>query len=182
MFSFSAREFNSETSVQLHENRIHLSKKPEPKECPICQKKFDPDYFKHHIQNVHTSERKFICDICDDGFKSYTLLRYHKRLHLERKFPCTICTKKFIRSIDLKVHMRTHTGEEPYECHLCDRRFKIKVRLNYHLQQHAGIKRKCKECGKEFNHVKQLKIHSFKHTGMPYRCSVCDYGCAQREV
>ncbi|XP_017486192.1 PREDICTED: uncharacterized protein LOC108374703 [Rhagoletis zephyria] len=180
--SFCPREYNSETSVKLHEKKIHLREKPEPKECPICQKKVDPHYLKHHIDNVHTSERKFVCDVCGDSFKSYVLLHSHKRLHLERNFPCTVCTKKFIRSFDLKVHMRIHTGEEPYSCHICDRRFKIKVRLNYHLQRHAGIKRKCKECGKEFNHVKQLKIHSYKHTGMPYRCSVCDYACAQRDV
>ncbi|XP_036318686.1 zinc finger protein 2 homolog isoform X2 [Rhagoletis pomonella] len=180
--SICPREFNSETSVNLHEKRVHLSKKPKSKECPICHKKFDRDYFKQHIQNVHTSERKFVCDICDDGFKSSTLLQHHKLLHFERKFPCNICTKKFIRSSDLKVHMRSHTGEEPFECHLCDRRFKIKVKLNYHLQQHAGIKRKCAECGKEFNNVRQLKIHSYKHTGMPYRCLVCDYSCVKREV
>ncbi|XP_036343746.1 zinc finger protein 709-like [Rhagoletis pomonella] len=180
--SFCPREFNSGTSVKLHEKKIHLREKPEPKECPICQKEVDPNYLKHHIDNVHASERKFICAFCGDSFRSNVLLHYHKRLHLERKFPCTICTKKFIRSNELKVHMRSHTGEEPYACHICDRRFKIKVRLNYHLQRHAGIKRKCKECGKEFNHVKQLKIHSYKHTGMPYRCSVCSYACAQRDV
>uniref|UniRef100_A0A0A1WRN2 Zinc finger protein 235 n=2 Tax=Zeugodacus cucurbitae TaxID=28588 RepID=A0A0A1WRN2_ZEUCU len=180
--AFCPREYNSETSVKLHEKRVHMSEKPEPKECPICQKKVDPKYLKNHIDNVHTSERKFICDICGDPFKSYVLLHSHKRLHLERNFACTVCEKKFIRSCDLKIHMRIHTGEEPYACHLCDRRFKIKVRLNYHLQRHAGIKRKCQVCGKEFNHVKQLKIHSYKHTGMPYRCSVCEYGCAQRDV
>ncbi|XP_012154974.1 zinc finger protein 700 [Ceratitis capitata] len=180
--SFCPREFNSEVTVKSHEKKVHLGKKPEPKQCPICEKKFDPEYLRNHIRNVHTSERKFICDVCGDPFKSYILLHSHKRLHFERNFPCTVCEKKFIRSFDLKVHMRMHTGEEPYACHICDRRFKMKVRLNYHLQRHAGIKRKCNVCGKEFNHVKQLKIHSYKHTGMPYRCSVCDYGCAQRDV
>lgn len=132
------------------------------------------------MQSVHTSERKFICDVCGVSFKSYLLMYSHKLLHFERNFQCTICKKKFIRSSDLKVHMRMHTGEEPFACHICDKRFKIRVRLTYHLKQHEGHKWKCKECGKEFNQIKQLKNHSYKHTGMPYRCSLCHYACAER--
>ncbi|XP_004521024.1 zinc finger protein 708 [Ceratitis capitata] len=178
--SFCPRDFSTELSVKSHEKKIHLGERPEQEPCPICKKKFDPIYLKKHMQSVHTSERKFICDVCGVSFKSYLLMYSHKLLHFERNFQCTICKKKFIRSSDLKVHMRMHTGEEPFACHICDKRFKIRVRLTYHLKQHEGHKWKCKECGKEFNQIKQLKNHSYKHTGMPYRCSLCHYACAER--
>ncbi|XP_067640867.1 zinc finger protein 709-like [Eurosta solidaginis] len=180
--SFCPQEFRAEPSLRKHEKNIHFGELPEVKECPICQKKLDPNYLRTHLTTVHNSERKHICDTCGDSFKSQILLHSHKRLHMERNFPCNVCGKKFIRSYDLKVHMRMHTGEEPYACHICDRRFKVKVRLSYHLQQHAGIKRTCDICGQEFNNVKQLKLHSYKHTGMPYKCPVCNYGCAQRDI
>ncbi|XP_067635781.1 zinc finger protein 62-like [Eurosta solidaginis] len=180
--AFCPREFPYENSVKIHERNIHLHQRKERQECPVCHKKVEARYFKRHLENVHVTERKFVCDICSDSFKNYVQLMGHRRLHSDRNIPCTMCPKKFARHYDLKVHMRFHTGESPFNCHLCDKRFRMKAHLTYHLQQHAGIKQKCNECGKEFNSHRQLKLHTYKHTKMPYKCNICNYGCALRDV
>ncbi|XP_053949476.1 zinc finger protein 665-like [Anastrepha ludens] len=181
--SFCPRVLSTSLALESHERKQHLNIKTELKECPICQKKLNPDYIRRHVEMVHIGDRKFTCDICNDSYKSHTQLSRHKLLHKKvRNFPCTACDKRFTEKSELKVHMRVHTGELPFACHLCDRRFRIKVRLTYHLQHHANIKRKCKVCGKEFKNGTSLRIHSWAHTGvMPYRCLVCDYGCVKRE-
>ncbi|XP_036317573.1 zinc finger protein 157-like, partial [Rhagoletis pomonella] len=170
-------------ALETHERKQHLNIKAQLKECPICQKKFDADYIRKHIDTVHSNERNFHCDICGDSYKSKPQLKRHMLLHTkERKVPCTVCDKTFVDKSELKVHMRVHTGELPYACHLCDRRFRIKVRLTYHLQKHANIKRICNVCGKEFKTGTSLRKHSFEHTGlMPYKCNICNYGSVKRE-
>ncbi|XP_067636281.1 gastrula zinc finger protein XlCGF58.1-like isoform X2 [Eurosta solidaginis] len=175
-----SREFIRQKSVRLHEQKIHGKENPPRKECPICQKEVYEHYLQTHIARVHTSERKYSCDICGNSYKTCTLLSYHKKAHFDGKFVCNVCNRRFVRPNQLQVHMRVHTGEKPYGCHLCEQRFRNKALLNYHLQRHAGIKRRCNVCGKEYNRVDDLRTHSYKHTGMPYTCPTCDYGCTKR--
>ncbi|XP_036318698.1 zinc finger protein 557-like [Rhagoletis pomonella] len=134
------------------------------------------------MQRVHLAERKHVCNICGNAFKSGWQLTAHKMLHDEDKsFECFHCQRKYTRQADLNVHIRTHTGELPYACHLCDKRFAIKVRLTYHLQRHEGVKHPCTYCGILYDNRNQLKEHLFKHTGMPYRCELCpDVGFTRR--
>ncbi|XP_053949183.1 uncharacterized protein LOC128857451 [Anastrepha ludens] len=182
--AYCSREFTNAKSLSLHEHNVHLVKLEEPKyECGICKRKcYQQRDLSSHMQRVHLAERKHVCNICGNAFKSAWPLTTHKLLHVEDKsFECIHCQRKYTRQADLNVHIRSHTGELPYACHLCDKRFAIKVRLTYHLQRHQGVKHPCTYCGNVYDNRNQLKEHLFKHTGMPYRCELCpDVGFTRR--
>ncbi|XP_012154973.1 zinc finger protein with KRAB and SCAN domains 7-like isoform X2 [Ceratitis capitata] len=182
--AYCSRQFSNSKSLSIHEHNVHLIKLEDPKhECDICERKyFQQRDLAAHMQRVHLAERKHICNVCGNAYKSAWQLTAHKLLHAEEKsFQCVHCERRYIRQADLSVHMRTHTGELPFACHLCDKRFAIKVRLTYHLQRHQGIKHPCTYCDNVYDNRNQLKEHLYKHTGMPYRCELCpDVGFTRR--
>lgn len=48
--------------------------------CEMCGTTFGNKYLlKRHIRNVHASEKKFKCEICNSAFVSPVYLNAHKR-------------------------------------------------------------------------------------------------------
>ena len=46
------------------------------------------------------------------------------RIHTnEKPYECDVCDEAFRQSGNLKDHMRIHTNEKPYECDVCEKRF-----------------------------------------------------------
>ena len=47
------------------------------------------------------------------------------RIHTnEKPYECDVCDEAFRESGHLKRHMRIHTNERPYECDVCDKAFR----------------------------------------------------------
>ena len=75
--------------------------------CKGCDKRGTVTGLKIHMQ-IHTEEnleKPYICDLCDQTFRSQYLLDSHLMNHTGvRPFKCNICLKKFKTTLVVKVH------------------------------------------------------------------------------
>ncbi|XP_049307758.1 zinc finger protein 665 isoform X2 [Bactrocera dorsalis] len=92
-----------------HIKTMHTEEYQTPQVCPMCSK-VSPSVMAHrkHIRNVHSLEKKHLCNLCDKAFK---------------------------RHADFKEHMATHTGEALYTCSFCPQTFKSKANMYSHRKK-----------------------------------------------
>lgn len=59
----------------------------------------------------------------------------HERLHTgEKPFKCDVCNETFRMTRQLKIHLRSHTGEMPYVCEICLEKFVEYPALRHHYK------------------------------------------------
>jgi hypothetical protein len=76
---------------------------------------------------------------CHKSFDKATLLRRHSKLHSsECKFVCDVCAKCFESQSKLDDHYRKHTGAKPFSCHVCLNTFRYKGEAKSLENEHAG--------------------------------------------
>ncbi|XP_046453052.1 transcription factor IIIA-like isoform X2 [Daphnia pulex] len=138
--------------------------------------------------NKKSVKKRYKCthEDCSAAFGKPSRLVQHERIHSgERPFKCEQCEQSYTRSFHLKRHVSTVHEQLAVEMFLCPKencgkqfvsRQKMKV---HHENAHSANSLKCPTCEKTFKKNQQLKIHQYQHTGiLPY---VCDYeGCGKR--
>ena len=161
-------------SISIHK-QFQISKTFEK----AIKNKFESDWKSKKLSDkkIHSKERKFQCDQCEQKCNRSGDLIKHKRIHTgEKPFECDQCNKKFKRSDHLKIHKRIHTGEKPYECDQCEKKFSILGNLKGQKQIHTRQNEfECEQCKKKFSNSGHLTIHKRIHTGeKPYECNQCE--------
>ena len=173
----------SDKGVKKGKMKNTLWKPKESYQCEACPYKTEgKHYIIRHIR-IHTGEKPYQCNSCDQAFRTTSGISGHKkRIHVkERNQVCTDCGKSFISSGDLKIHSITHLEVKPntFKCNICDYACSINGRLNKHKRQHFPPTKtyKCDQCDKEFRNTSHLKRHIKLHadTGeKPFHCVLCD--------
>ena len=70
------------------------------------------NHLKHH-KLIHSGEKSFSCDICDQAFSARHNLKSHKSSHGGQKlYVCGICNKGFTLPSGLKAHELNHCMED----------------------------------------------------------------------
>lgn len=157
--------------------------------CPVCKKLFNnPRNMRRHLREVHSSHKKYVCDICGKQFACIDSVTRHKRDHLgiariiTRKYECDICHLKFRTKLHVSEHINTHTGYKPYDCSMCKKSFAFMKSLRLHVKKHkqqAGLLSSedsyhCMFCKKIFLEHHQFKRHmGWVHGDACHNCEIC---------
>ena len=105
--------------------------------CDVCQKAFSYKHVLQHHMFIHTGEKSFKCNHCQQLFRSQRNLTVHiQRKHSgvrTRNHVCDVCQKACYSKCDLTKHMRIHIRNKPFECKYCDTMICMKNKLIYCL-------------------------------------------------
>uniref|UniRef100_A0A182MS74 C2H2-type domain-containing protein n=1 Tax=Anopheles culicifacies TaxID=139723 RepID=A0A182MS74_9DIPT len=157
-----------------------------------CNATFDQETELHcHVQklhavrqHIHRSERtsnRYVCDICQLGFKCGKTFERHKNgWKLKQNNVCSHCGKGFLTPGALKDHVQQlHIDSSPqFHCEYCGKQFMKKSLLKLHLVTHQQDRRYgCDQCDARFHFGYQLKKHQQAvHTKeFPYECQHCNH-------
>ncbi|CAG9771080.1 unnamed protein product [Ceutorhynchus assimilis] len=168
-------------------NNLKTTIKERKYECTICIKNFlSSNDLRKHVR-VHTDERPYICNECQQAFRQAVTLKNHilsKHCKLNGFFHCDICSRSFALKGRLKLHMRTHTGEKPYSCEHCSKTFARKGQLQQHMRVHDQKKPfTCDVCKMSYTCSQNLRLHRNKHFDVkPYTCDLCGKCFTRRDA
>ncbi|XP_017293189.1 zinc finger protein ZXDC isoform X1 [Kryptolebias marmoratus] len=162
------------TSYKL-KRHLQSHDKLRPHTCQFegCGRRFTTVYnLKAHLK-VHEQDSAFVCDICNEKFRSTTRLTNHQRIHFEPQRPhkCEFpgCEKTFITFSALFSHNRTHfreTGHFACTYPGCHKTYDKACRLKIHMRSHTGERPfvcDSEGCGWSFTSMSKLLRHKRKH-------------------
>ena len=178
--------FRSLSELNQHVDNIHggvENFKCKHKQCPKSFK--EPNRLKMHIRRSHT----YVCDICEKGFLSKSILNRHTTLvHEEssRIFTCIFCDNVSYETKSSYLNHIAEVHEGSIEtCNICDKIFKTRTHLLTHMgnvhegnrkpKQRIEYKKCCKICDDKIyrtreelqNHIQDI------HEGMSEKCKLC---------
>ncbi|PSN36983.1 hypothetical protein C0J52_15824 [Blattella germanica] len=100
--------FNTKLGLMAHSLNHVEREETSTYKCNHCNREFTSTVrLSIHVTRMHVEEKKFVCDVCNKGF----------RLHDGgvESFPCNLCEKKFAYKSTLYKHRRrTHGIQNPH--------------------------------------------------------------------
>ncbi|XP_061639773.1 zinc finger protein ZXDC [Phyllopteryx taeniolatus] len=162
------------TSYKL-KRHLQSHNKQRPHTCHFagCGRCFTTVYNLKAHTKVHEQDDTFVCEICNERFRSATRLGNHQRVHFEPQRPhkCEFpgCEKTFITFSALYSHNRTHfreTGHFTCTYPGCAKMYDKACRLKIHMRSHTGERPfvcDSEGCGWSFTSMSKLLRHKRKH-------------------
>lgn len=192
--SYVCKECDYETTVlaalSIHMTR-HMDKADLPFKCNECDKRFRKKLDLQEHYNIHSGEKPFVCQLCNNAFYLRRQLSAHcRRTHPELKAnkvtstACDICGRVLATKRSLFRHKESHNPTKLYLCDYCGKSLSSAEHLKKHRRIHTGEKPYvCDICGKGFTDSENLRMHRRVHTGeKPYKCDQCPKAFSQRST
>ncbi|VVC98043.1 unnamed protein product [Leptidea sinapis] len=148
-------------------------------QCFMCQSVHHK--FKSLLEHMNVHYRNFICEVCNAGFITRSVLAQHSKAHDIGTFKCHYCDKVFDTLRKKQSHEKcVHTHSEGLNrCAYCNEKFGDYRKKETHLFRVHGVvytEAKCQACDKTFRsqkeytaHIKRLHLMDRRH-----RCNECD--------
>ncbi|XP_019640153.1 PREDICTED: zinc finger protein 628-like isoform X1 [Branchiostoma belcheri] len=108
-----------------------------PHQCDSCGKKFVcARTLREHVDAIHKKIRPYSCSYCSKSFSKQHALEDHQRIHTgEKKWPCDLCDEKFINTHYRKVH-KVKVHGMGHQCPQCNLSFMSTLALERHQKRH----------------------------------------------
>ncbi|XP_070497893.1 zinc finger protein 60-like [Chironomus tepperi] len=161
-------------------------------ECQICHKMLKYRSINDHMKEVHATDKKFHCKVCDKQFKSIQLLSSHEKIQ-NKKYKCEICNKIVSSKNQLNQHKKYyHENPESFECEICGKKFCQKSNLKSHQKNHTKNRLKslkCQRCDYATDDKRSFKFHlqfhekqdkKFAAMKNPLKCEKCPTFCKNK--
>ncbi|XP_043116166.1 uncharacterized protein LOC122359969 [Puntigrus tetrazona] len=108
--------------------------------CYVCDQHFSSSTELMSHQRTHTGNERFKCPFCNEAFyQSCELTSHKKKIHFSKHgYTCSECGKPFKTFTLLRYHQRVHTAEKPFVCmhKQCGKKFSASKSLQHHLEKH----------------------------------------------
>ena len=171
--------------------------------CEHCDyRSYSYSILENIHKKIHSTEKNYVCPICNKGFKNAKQLINHKARHdkkasldktesgdrvasKELLHVCDLCAKMFPDARPLRIHMDiVHKKKKLHTCLTCGHSAATKGALRVHIRSHTGEKPfKCEQCDYSTSDHNSLRRHKMRHSGeRPYKCPFCDYACIQVRI
>ncbi|XP_056123579.1 uncharacterized protein LOC130101758 [Rhinichthys klamathensis goyatoka] len=143
--------------------------------CYVCDQHFTCSTELMAHQRTHTGNERFKCPFCSEAFyQSCDLTSHKKKIHYSKHgYTCSECDKPFKTFTLLRYHQRVHTAEKPYVCSHkhCGKKFSASKSLQNHLEKYHKEDTK----GDQTNASTATKKKRTKETNeRKFPCSQCD--------
>ena len=151
--------FGSPMALKYHKLNAHNDLTITHFDCKYCGKKFLCEYvMKDHVNNIHTKETLYNCELCD--FTTYikkNIAVHKKKVHIRRlTHKCEYCGKEFYNSRKLtldnhikNVHPEKYVDKNKgkvWPCYFCEFNAKDKQQLHNHTyNRHREENKKARE-------------------------------------
>ena len=75
--------FSDVGTLRRHHRETHIRV-----QCPECLKMFSMQFINNHILLCQKRQKKFVCDMCGNGFNQKYKFEKHKKMHEGQRFRC----------------------------------------------------------------------------------------------
>ena len=129
--------------------------------CELCPKQLSSKgNLIRHMNNVHSTEGRFVCTSCNKGFGTLGSLNEHKQSHNRHRVQCDQCDLTFKHQSTLTRHKLKHMNTFQFQCSECNKGFNHRNAYDAHINGHRGLSPHiCPKCGATFRSVSSLCYH-----------------------
>ena len=128
---------------------------------------------------AHTENIRFVCDVCNKGYRVKSDLKIHVQTHINpahrEKFPCTSCGAILLSKSALRNHEKMFHAKVIEE-HLCEcgKVFKSRMKLYQHRTTvHVRGVFPCSHCEASYTTKAVLQKHISKNHKEKIPCEIC---------
>lgn len=169
---FKCPECDAKYATKLRLKRhllVHVPEESKTYKCQDCDKRFSTNFFlSQHFRNVHSNNRRYVCEICAKKFMGLKALKKHQAAHeppgSHPRVKCEHCGKSYANESTLKKHMvRINDTKSVYQCDECNHISPNLIALRAHkgyLHRKDVIMHTCNVCNKSFRKKTNLVVIS----------------------